>query len=352
MTDFCYLEVLEGLQAGQGVVLDDRFLYEVGSDEACHLVIGDPGVEAVHAQFYVERGELVVVPLAGETWVNDHVVQESVFLSAGDWVRFGDARLSYEPLEAGADPAPALSDTFMGEGADTQAVDPAALAETGVFEGESPTFFDLAGEEDDDWDLADELPGLDRDHQAVVERLRLEAAELRIKLATAHDELARVGGGEEASQDAAGERARYEESLAEARQEAEDQGREVAELKEILRAFGQRARRERTTLSRRNQDLEARVRQLSARCQSLLNQAKRAESAVVERGAPKAAKGAKPPRLAPKKRRGAVSLDSILERADAQAPAPQPAPKRRGRKGAVSLDSILDRAEKRDPSGG
>ena len=347
MTDFCYLEVLEGLQAGQGVVLDARFLYEVGSGEDCHLVLTDSGVEEVHAQFYVEAGQLVVVPLSGETRVNDHSIEESVFLVAGDWVSFGSARLSYEPLETGADPAPALSDTFMGEGADTQAVDPAALAETGVFEGDSPTFFDLADEEGDDWDLDQELPGLDRDHQAVVERLRLEAAELRIKLAAAHDELARLGGGGETPLDASAERARYEESLAEARQEAEAQGREVSELKELLRAFGQRARRERTTFGQRNQDLEARVRQLSARCQSLLNQAKRADSGVVERGAPKAASGTIPPQPAPRKRKGAVSLDSILERADARAPAPAPAPGKR--KGAVSLDSIFDRAANKDP---
>ena len=161
------------------------------------------------------------------------------------------------------------------------------------------------------------------------------------------DELARLGGGGETPLDASAERARYEESLAEARQEAEAQGREVSELKELLRAFGQRARRERTTFGQRNQDLEARVRQLSARCQSLLNQAKRADSGVVERGAPKAASGTPPPQPAPRKRKGAVSLDSILERADARAPAPAPAPGKR--KGAVSLDSIFDRAANKDP---
>jgi type III secretion system (T3SS) inner membrane Yop/YscD-like protein len=346
VTDFCYLEVLEGPQAGLGAVLDDRFLYEVGAGEGCHLILDDTSVEEVHAQLYVEQGQLVVVPLRGETRVNEHQIDESVFLVAGDSVAFGAIRLSYEPLEEGGDLAQALSDTFM-PGADTEPPDLAALAETGVLEGgESPTFFDIPGDDDDDWDLDEDLPGLDRDHQAVVERLRIEAAELRIQLAAAKDTLARQGGGEAEPEQA--ER-HYEERLAEAREEAESQAREVVELKELLRAFGQRARRERTTLTQRNQDLEARVRQLSARCQALLNQAKRADSAVVERGAPRVASGTERPQAAPRRRRGAVSMDSILERADARPskPAPKRAPKS-GRKGAVSMDSIFDRAAKKD----
>lgn len=343
MSDACYLEVLEGPQAGQGVVLDDRFLYEVGSGEDCHVVLEDPSVEEVHAQLYVEEGRLVVVPLAGQTQVNEHPIEEAVFLAAGDWIGFGAVRLSYEPLQGQLDLAQPLSETFM-PGAETEAPDASALAETGVFEGgESPTFFDVLGDDDDDWDLSEDLPELDRDHQAVVERLRMEAADLRIKLAAAHDELGRIERKESAEDTVR----RLEESLAEARQEAEAEAREVAELKELLRAFGQRARLERGTLTRRNQDLEARVRQLNARCQSLMNQAQRAESGASERGAPQLAKSSERPQAAPRRRRGAVSMDSILERADAR-PKPAPQPKKRGRKGAVSMDSIFDRAAKKD----
>lgn len=343
MTDFCYIEVLDGPQAGLGAVLDDRFLYEVGSSPDCHLVISDPSVEEVQAQLYVDQGQLVVVPLRGETSVNAHVIEECVFLAAGDAIAFGSIRLSYEPLEAGADVAPALSDTFVP--GDATEPPNSALAETGVFEGgESPTFFDLPGDDDDDdWDPEVELPGLDRDHQAVVERLRIEAADLRIKLAAAQDQLARSEGG---PQDAAALQADYAERLAEAREEAEAQAREVAELKELLRAFGQRARRERADYTRRNQDLEARVRQLSARCQALVNQARRAESGASERGAPQVASGQNLPQAAPKRRRGAVSMDSILERASAQPEKPRPQSK--PRKGAVSMDSIFDRAAKKD----
>ena len=101
MTDFCYLEVLEGPQAGLGAVLDDRFLYEVGAGEECHLVLEDPSVEEVHAQLYVEQGQLVVVPLRGETWVNEHQIGESVFLVAGDSVAFGFLSSSPAPVSFG-----------------------------------------------------------------------------------------------------------------------------------------------------------------------------------------------------------------------------------------------------------
>lgn len=475
MTDFCYLEVLAGPQAGLGVVLDDGFLYEIGSGADCHLVLSDESVVEVQAQLYVEQEQLVVVPLRGQTRVNEHLIEESVFLEAGDELTLGGTTLSYEPLQSDNDPAPALSDTFMlAAGEDSEELDASALAATGVFEagdlvpagsaeGDSPTFFSLEG--DDDWGLEDELPELDRDHQAVVERLRMEAAELRVQLAGSRDEVVRLkdsadeaaepladrgelqaelGHWEGRAQVAEGERdalaaeikrlegllgvarrgevagreagakvagltgevshvreqrdafqrelrelrpalegARAEarrlgetvrrlegqaaaaraaaeregkrslESLARAREEAEEQGREVKEAHEMIKAFGRRARLERSTLNQRTQDLEARVRQLSARCQSLSNQARRAPSEVSERGAPKAVSGATArPQRAPRRRKGAVSMDSILDRAGSQ-PAPKKAtPGKSGRKGAVSLDSIFDRAEAKSPRKG
>ena len=60
MSEFGYLEVLAGSQAGLGLVLDSDYLYEIGCGEGCHLLLNDRSVKPLHAKTHVHEGRLVL----------------------------------------------------------------------------------------------------------------------------------------------------------------------------------------------------------------------------------------------------------------------------------------------------
>ena len=60
MSEFGYLEVFWGSQAGLGLGLDSEYLYEIGSGEGCHLALQDSSVTPLHAKAHVHEGRLVL----------------------------------------------------------------------------------------------------------------------------------------------------------------------------------------------------------------------------------------------------------------------------------------------------
>lgn len=97
MSEFGYLEVLAGSQAGLGLVLDSDYLYEIGCGEGCHLLLNDRSVKPLHAKTHVHEGRLVLTASgSGPVSVNSHEVSGSVFVEPGDVLSVGEIRLRFE----------------------------------------------------------------------------------------------------------------------------------------------------------------------------------------------------------------------------------------------------------------